>query len=153
MIVVVMVMVPHLQPAFARAERIAQFAISDIRSGCGGALPLHMVVMTFLYHANFAFEPQHLLAVFAEGAVIGDLTILDLHHPLSELRDDLIMVVQIACFDELDVRMRLGHLVSEAINPIDQNAGEQEIREDDDALIAKARDVFEARFHQWEGDA
>ena len=90
---VVVVMATHLQSAFPGTERIAQFAIGDVRARGGRALPLNMVVMAFLHHANFSLKPQHLFAVFAERAVIGNLPLLDLHHPLSELRDDLIVVV------------------------------------------------------------
>ena len=52
MIMVVMVVMPHIQPAFARAEGIAQLAVRHVRPRRGGALPLHMVVMAFLNHAN-----------------------------------------------------------------------------------------------------
>ncbi len=44
-------------------------------------------------------------------------------------------------------------MVGEAIDPVDQDAGEQEIRKHDNAFVAKTRDMLEAGFDQWEGDA
>ena len=46
-----------------------------------------------------------------------------------------------------------GNLVGEAIDPVDQDAREQEIREDDDAFIAQLGHVVQAGFNQWEGHA
>ena len=57
---VVMVMcmiILHLQTAHAGTERIAQLAIRHIRARCRSALPLHMMVMAFLYRAYFILEP------------------------------------------------------------------------------------------------
>ena len=44
------------------------------------------------------------------------------------------MVVQIAGLDKLDIRMRRRNLVGKAVDAVDQDAAEQEIGENDDAL-------------------
>ena len=46
------------------------------------------------------------------------------------------MIIQIACFDELDVGVFSRNLIGKAVNAVDQNAREQEVREHDDALVA-----------------
>lgn len=134
--IMMVVMPSHLQPAFPRAERITQLAIGDVGAGGGGTLALDVVVMAFLHHANLSFKPKHLFAVFAEGAVVRHLPLLDLHHAFCELRDDLIMVVQIPGFHELYVRVLRRDLIGETIDTVNQDAGEEKVREDDDALVA-----------------
>ena len=63
------------------------------------------------------------------------------------------MVAQVASFDELDVGVVGRDLIGEAVDPIDQDTGEQEIWRDDDAFIAEFCRMAEARFDEWEGNA
>ena len=50
--------------------------------------------------------------------------------------EHLWVIIQIACFDELDVGVFSRDLIGKAVNAVDQNAREQEVREHDDALVA-----------------
>lgn len=49
---------------------------------------------------------------------------------------NLWVIIQIARFDELDVGVFSSNLISKAVNAVDQNAREQEVREHDDALVS-----------------
>ena len=71
----------------------------------------------------------------------------------SNVVDHLRMVVEIGRLDELDLGMARRHRVGRIIDALHQNAGEQEIREDDDAPIAEPRRMFERRLDQRKGDA
>lgn len=66
--VMVVMSMPSVQAASARAERVAQAAIGHIGSGSGGALSLDMVVMRFLNGADLCFEAQDLDPVLAQHA-------------------------------------------------------------------------------------
>ena len=49
---------------------------------------------------------------------------------------NLWVIIQIARFDELDVGVFSSNLIGKAVNAVDQNAREQEVREHDDTLVA-----------------
>lgn len=51
--------------------------------------------------------------------------------------ENLWVIIQIARFDELDICVFSGNLIGKAVNTVDQNACEQEVREHNDALVAK----------------
>lgn len=78
MIVVVVVVIPvimmmvmimrRLKSANARAERLTQCAIRDIRAGGGCTLPFDVMVVRFLHGADFGLKAQHLRAVFTQYA-------------------------------------------------------------------------------------
>ena len=109
-----------------------------------------MVVMAGLRQAHLGLEPQNLLAIFAHLAVHVVGAFKDLAHPLNHRVDHQIMVIEIIGLDECDVRVFRRHLIGMAEDPLHQHAGEQEIREDDNALVAKLRDMLERRFDERE---
>ena len=96
-----------------------------------------MVMMAFLNCANFSFKAQYLRSIFAGTACRRHNVTQLLCDPFRKGRKHIGMVIQIACLDELNVRMRRCDLVGEPINPIDQNAGKKKIRKYDDALVSK----------------
>jgi len=112
-----------------------------------------MVVVAFLREANLGLKAQHLLAIFAHGAVhqvLADQHFLD---AVDEGVDDQRVVVEIGRLEDLDAgELRLG-LVGGVVDAFDQDAGEEEIGEDDDAAIAEPRGMIERRGDEREGDA
>ncbi len=140
--IMIMMMMRLIQPARPGAEIIAQRAVGHIRSRCTRALPLDMVMVALLRHPHLALEPQHLRAVFAQAAVHRRLPLDDLGHPLGKGRNHIRVVVQIPRLDPLDIWMRRRHHIRKAIDPINQDAGEQEIRENNDPLVAKLRHML-----------
>ena len=62
------------------------------------------------------------------------------------------MVVEIGRLDEFDVGIFRRHLVGLRIDPLDQHAGEQEVREDDDALVAELGGMLETGTDKRERD-
>ena len=143
----------HRETARTSAESIAVDAIFDIRPRRARALTLNMMMVTLLRRANLCLKPQHLRAIFAQCTIHQVLTAKDLCHPLGKGRDDLRMVVEISGFDELNVRVLSGNLVRKTIDAVDQDTGEQEVREDNDALETKLRNTLQARLYQWKGNA
>ena len=72
------------------------------------------------------------LIAIAAGAAIGRRHRTHLFgDPLGEGFQHLLVIVQVTRFDKLDLRVTLCHQIGEAIDPVDQDAGEQEIGEDD----------------------
>ena len=67
-VIMVMVIMRRLKPANARAKRIAQCTVSDVRTLCRCALPFNVVVVRFLHSTNFGLKAQYLGAVFAQHA-------------------------------------------------------------------------------------
>ena len=61
------------------------------------------------------------------------------------------MIPQIGRLDKFDIRVFSGNLIGKSINTIDQNAREQEIRENDDALVGKFGHMLKAGFNKREG--
>jgi len=69
-----------------------------------------------------AFESQNLRAVGAEAA-IGHNSVAKLFgDPFREGLENLVMVAEIPGLHKLDLGMRGGHLVGEAVDPVDQDA-------------------------------
>ena len=127
MVIMVMVMVmvmimPHLQPAFASAEGGAKIAIFDIAARRGHAFAFNMMMVAFLRQANLVFKAQHLRTVFAHGTIHIVVAGQNFSNAIRESGDDVIMVIEIACFDKLNLRMTSGDFIGEAINTVDQNA-------------------------------
>ena len=99
-----------------------------------------------------AFHRKNLGAIGAGAAVGGRV--------FARLFDDAFrkgfqhfgVVTQIACLDELGVGMLGRDLIGEAIDAVDQDAREQEIREDDDPFVAQFCRMCQARFNQRECD-
>ena len=97
------------------------------------------------------FERQHLTAITANPAVGRRRRAYLLHDPFGERLEHLRMVAQIACLDELFVGMFGGDLVGEPVDPVDQDARKQEIREHDDPFVGKHRNMLQTRCDQREG--
>ncbi len=112
-----------------------------------------MVMMAFLNRANIRFEPQNLNAVLAHRAVwrrqFSDL----FANTLGKGFQDLLVIVQIACFHELNVRISFCNAIRKPVNPVDQDAREQEIGKDNDAPVAKTCHMIKTGLDQGEGDA
>ena len=119
----------------------------------GGANALYVVMVTFLHGANISLEPQNLCAIFAHLAVHGDVTSQDLVNALGKGGDNLRMVVEVGRLDEFDLRMARSNGVRCIIDAIDEDAGEEEVREHHDAAVAEARGMLEAGINQRKGDA
>ena len=98
--------------------------------------PLHMVVMAFLGQAVMGLEADDLFAVFAKLAVHVVLAAQDAAHPFLEGIDDADLIAQILGLDKFDFRGSPGNFVNNRIDALDQDAGEQEIRKDDDPPVA-----------------
>ena len=118
-----------------------------------GADAHHMVMMASLHRAHLALVAQHLLAVFAQLAVHGRIAVHQLGQAIDEGVDDQGMVAQIGGFEEFDAGIFGGGFVGPVIDALDQDAGEQEVGENDDALEAQLHGAFQARIHQRRGDA
>ena len=116
-----------------------------------GIDPFHVMMVTFLLKANLVLEPEHLRTILAELAVHVVGALKDLGDAINEGFNDIVLVIEIVGLDELDVRMASRDLVGEVVDAAHENAGEEEIGENDDPLVAKAGGVFEARFHEREG--
>ena len=112
-----------------------------------------MVVVALLRQAHLGFEAQHLLAVLAQRAVHQVLAHQHLADAVEEGVDHQRMVIEIGRLENLDIRMRRLRLIRRVVDALDQHAGEQEIREDNDPLVAKPGRVLERRRDQREGDA
>lgn len=98
-------------------------------------------------------ECQHLFAVAADAAVGGWVLARLFNDAFGEGFQHFWVIAQVAGFDELDVGVLCGDLVGEAVDAVDQDAGEQEVGRNDDAFVAQACCVGQARFDQREGDA
>ena len=92
----------------------------------------------FLLEADFGFEAQHLLAIFAHGAVHEVLADQHFADAVEEGVDDQRVVVEIGSVEDFDVRIFRLRLVGGVVDALHEHAGEQEIREDDDAAVAES---------------
>ena len=137
----------HLFLARTSAELFAQIAFRF------GAKPFHMVVVAFLGETYFSFKAKHLFPVFAHLAVHQVGTLQDLLNPVCHGIDDLWVVIEIASLDELYVRIFGRDFIGVGVNPLHQNAGEKEIRKDDNSFVAKFGCVLEARPYQRKSDS
>src|SRR5712691_5238139 len=112
-----------------------------------------MVMVTGLRCADLAGVADDLGAVFAELAIHRRGADADLLDALGEGVEHQRMIAQIWRLDELDRRKDGGHGIGLPIDALDQNAGEEKIRKDDDAGKAEAADAFERRCDPRMGDA
>ena len=112
-----------------------------------------MMMVALLDSAHFRLEAKNLAPVLAHLAVHGDVAGENLVDALAECRDHLGMVVEIGSLDELDVRMAAGDGIGCVIDALDENAGEQEVGEDDDAAETELRRLFEGGLDQRKSDA
>ena len=159
--VVIVVMIMRVQRRPRQTMLLAEFLIpaGSIAIAFAGAVlqpaanAFHMMVVAFLRHAHFRLETEHLFAVFAHLAVHHAGPFEDFNQPVLECVDHQGMIVEIAGLDELDIGMTRRHLVGVAVDALHQHAGEQEIRENDDPLVAELRRMFEAGLDQRKGDA
>lgn len=88
------------------------------------------------------FQCQNLTAI-ATNATVRWRRVADLfHNPLGKGLEHLGVITQIAGFDELDVCVLGSDLIGEPIDTVDQNPRKQEVWEDDDAFIRKARHML-----------
>lgn len=99
------------------------------------------------------FKSEHLTAVTADATVRGWRVAHLFHDPFGKSFQNLGVIAQITSFDELDVFVFCRHLIGETIDPVDQDAGKQEVREHNDALVRQACYVLQARLNQREGHA
>ena len=117
-----------------------------------GADPLHMVMMTLLRQAHLDLEAQNLLAILAELAVHVVLAGQDLADPIGKGIEHHRVVVQIACLQELNLRVLRRHLVGVVVDSFDQYPGKQEVGKDDDAAITESGRMLQSGLDQREGD-
>ena len=117
-----------------------------------GADALHVMVVAFLGQADLGLEAEDLLPVLAELAVHVVVAGLDFLHALGEGIEHQGMVREVGRLDELNLRMPRRHLVRVVVDPLDQDAGEEEVGKYDDPPVAKLRRVLQARLDQGEGD-
>ena len=110
-----------------------------------------MVMVAFLRQADFIFKAEHLRAIFAHRAVHVVTAGENFAHPISKSGDNLIMIIEVACLDELDIGVAGSDFIGKAVNAVDQNAGKKEIGENDNPLETKLGDVFKAGLDQREG--
>ena len=115
--------------------------------------PLHMMVMALLGEPHFRLEAEHLFAIFAHLAIHHIGAFDDLEEPLDEGFDHEVMGAEIGRLEKTDVRMGGRDHIRLVVDAAHENAGEEEIGKDDDALITKARGMAQPRLDQREGDA
>lgn len=70
------------------------------------------------------FQSQHLTAIAADAAVWRRRCTDLFHDAFSESFQHLGVITQVARFDELDARVFCCDLISETVNPVDQDARE-----------------------------
>src|SRR5205814_1461635 len=92
-----------------------------------------MMVMPLLRSARILLVADDLGAVFAQLAVHRRIAPGELLDPLGKSLDHLRMISEIPRFDELDLGKPRRRLVGLRVDALHQYAGEQEIREHDDA--------------------
>ena len=117
-----------------------------------GADAAHVVVMADLRRALILFVAEHLLPILAEQAVHQVGAVQRFAEPLDEGVDNQGMVVQILGLDDLDLRMRRLAGFGVRVDSLDQDSGEQEVREDDDPPIAEPDGVPQPLVDQRVGD-
>ena len=74
-------------------------------------------------------------------------------HAVDERLEHQRMVVEVGRLDELDLGMARRDRVGRVVDALHQDAGEQEIREDDDAAEAEPRGLLQRRLDERKGDA
>jgi hypothetical protein len=88
------------------------------------------------------FQRQNLTAIAANPTVWWRRVAHLFHDPLGKGFEHLWVITQIAGFDELDACVLGSDLIGEPIDTVDQNPRKQEVWEDDDAFIRKARHML-----------
>ncbi len=151
-VVVAMIMVVMLRRRVMLETFVGAFIIFTIFAVLG-VHPFDMMVVALLLQADFGLEPQNLRPIFAQLTIHIVGAIEDFLNAVLEGFNDIVLIVEISRLDELDVRMARCDLIGEIVDATDENAGEEEIGENDNALVAKLGGMFEARFDQRERDA
>src|SRR6266852_3626385 len=123
------------------------------RGSGGGADAADVVMVRRLRRAGLVLVADDLGAVLAELAVHARLAVDDLADALGEAVEHEAVVAQIRRLEELDLRMNRGDAVGGGVDALHQHAGEEEVREDDDAAEAQAQDALERRLDQRRGHA
>ena len=125
-------------------------AVIVIRSQADAA---HVMMMPGLGFALILLIADHLLAIFAELAIHQVLTLGDLVQPVDESFQHQRVVVEIFRLEEGDSGVGGGDRIGLGIDTLHQHAGEQEIREYDDARKAELDRMFKAFADSGVGDA
>ena len=107
--------------------------------------PADMVMMARLRRAGVAFVADDPGAVLAQLAVHRRLAVAQFRDPLAERVEHRGMVAQIGRLDELDIGKPPRRRVARSVDALDQDAGEQEIRKDDDAAKPEPRGMGRRR--------
>lgn len=84
-----------------------------------------------------AFERKHLLAERANRTVRDNRFSVLLFDPLGKGFEHFGVIVEISRFDEMDIGVLRGDLIGKTIDTVDQDTSEQEIGENDNALVAE----------------
>ncbi len=113
----------------------------------------HMVMMTFLGFTNLGFKTKNLSAIFAQAAIHVVVTFKNLFKSFNKSIDDFRVVIEERCLDEFNAGVFGSDRINAIIDAVDQNAGKQKIRENDDALETQFYSVFKGRFNQWKRNA
>ncbi len=113
-----------IQPTRARAKIIAQGTIRHVGARRTRALPFYMMVVALLDGTDFAFKPQNLRAIFAQGTIRRRDFAQLLTNPLDKRLQNFWMVAQISRLYKLQIGVFRRANIGETINPINQNARE-----------------------------
>lgn len=116
------------------------------------AAAFHMVMVAFLCFANLGFKSKNLRSVFAQAAIHVVVAVENLLQPLNKGVNHFRVVVEKWGFDKFDVFVAGSHNINAIIDAFDQDAGEQKIREYDNAFEAELYSVPKGRFNQRKSD-
>ena len=95
-------------------------------------------------------QRQYLSAI-ATGATVWDWNRAVLfQHALGKGFHHFGMITKVRRFDEFNIRILGGYLVSEPVNPVDQNSREQEIGEHHNAFVRQLGNMLQTRFNKRE---
>lgn len=96
---------------------------------------------------RLALDGEDLRAVLACSTIGRRDGVGLLDDALSKSLKHLRVIPKIARFDKLHLSVLRRHLIGEAIDPVDQDAREEEIGEHDDALVAQLGRMLQAGLH------
>ena len=102
-----------------------------------GANPHHMMMMPDLRCCNVAFISNDLFAIFAKLAVHIVVAGVNFSQAFGKAFQHQRMIAQIFRLDEFNILEFGRDFVCMGVNPVDQNASKQEIREYHHTLVAK----------------
>src|SRR5689334_7377838 len=105
----------------------------------------HVMVMSLLRRAYRVIVPNNARAILAELAIHCRRAGFALVDAIEKGLDDLRVVAQVAGLGEGDLRETGGGGIGLAVDALDQNTGEQEIRKHDDAAEPEQRRTVERR--------